>query len=878
MFKRLIVALGLLAALALPAHGRERVSGWCEQGGNTATVGGLTSTEDVQESFASCTVTVYDVGTLDIASIFSDDSGTAKANPFTASTTGFWFWYADDARYDVRLSGGGIVTPFTIGDILLDDTKNDVTTISTVSFSATPTIDASLGSIFTLTLTANVTSSTISNPVTGQRITLRISQDATGGWTFVYPVNTVFHGVAPTIALAPSAITSSIFYFDGTNWQETSHAANEMHWPEMNEVVQAHMQAGADEGAQLTNCLARLPATGGTWDGGGLQGAGAISTTVAITRPTEILLDATTLTSSVAPAFSFDTGSDGSSLVCTEATRITFANSIADSSRLIRIQNTSDITIKGCELGGNGNNAAAGEQNHNIIVIASTDVLITQNVIHDAQGDGVLLADADRVFVTENTFYNLGRQGVTLFGPTINNISVTNNKFRVGTRVSTSTAAGNFVHAEGTITAGAGKNIIISDNQMDGQGISITSAGGPWSGVEVNGNVIRADESDSLDAGIELREMQDFVVDGNVIIGATGVARIGIRLFDISAVADTGRGKISNNIIRSMGSIGINLTGTVAPSLGHVSITGNIISNCQDVGIQVDTDWPKTTITGNTVTDCTSWGIDFQDSQDFVIAGNVLLDNGSGAGGRGIVVRVSGGSAAGRGLIYGNEVRYASSASTQGIQIDSNASIDRVLIFGNDVADTATPLNLGASATNIHAYMNRTVTSGTPIWTSEFELDGDFNHDGTNAGFYGVAPVARPGATDEIKAALALIGLLMDAGASPLDLDGGLLTAGGVVATAGVIEYTDAPTLAASTTPSVTGGNAFLTNSTASITDFTGEQNGQVIILLCEADTTTSLTDSTPLFLAGAFTCTTNDTITLISNGTVWYEVARGVN
>ncbi|KKK64732.1 hypothetical protein LCGC14_2981260, partial [marine sediment metagenome] len=128
------------------------------------------------------------------------------------------------------------------------------------------------------------------------------------------------------------------------------------------------------------------------------------------------------------------------------------------------------------------------------------------------------------------------------------------------------------------------------------------------------------------------------------------------------------------------------------------------------------------------------------------------------------------------------------------------------------------------------------------------------------------------------KAALALIGLLTDAGASPLDLDGGLLTAGGVVATAGVIEYTDAPTLAASTTPSVTGGNLFLTASTASITDFTGEQNGQVIILLCEADTTTSLTDSTPLFLAGAFTCTTNDTITLVSNGTVWYEVARGVN
>ncbi len=643
----------------------------------------------------------------------------------------------------------------------------------------------------------------------------------------------------------------------------------------LNNVRKCDQFAGTDAGVKIAACIADLPAGGGIADARGLQGAEAISTTVAITKPTEILLDATALTSSVAPAFSFDAGSGGSSLVCTEATKITFANGMANFSRLIRIQNTSDITIKGCDLDGNGSNATAGEQNHNIIISGgTTDVLITQNVIHDAQGDGILIANADRVFVTENTFYNLGRQGVTLFGPTINNISVTNNKFRVGTRVSTSTAAGNFVHAEGTITAGAGKNIIVSDNQMTGQGISITSGGGPWSGVEINGNVIRADESASLDAGIELREMQDFVVDGNVIIGATGVARIGIRLFDITAVADTGRGIISNNIIRSVGSIGINLTGTISPSLGFVSITGNIISNCQGRGIQVDTSWPKTTIRGNTITDCTDWGIDLRDSQDFVIAGNILLENGT----RGIQIQSIAAAPVGRGLIYGNEVRYATPAGTQGINIASAATIDRILVFGNDVADTATPVTLGASATNLHAYMNRTATSGPPVWTSELELDGDLNHDGTNAGFFGVAPVARPGATDEIKAALALLGLLTDAGVSPLDLDGGLLTAGGVVATAGVVEYTDAPTLAASTTPSVTGGNVFLTNSTASITDFTGEQNGQVIILLCEADTTTSLTDSTPLFLSAAFTCTADDTISLVSNGTLWYEIARSAN
>jgi hypothetical protein len=186
------------------------------------------------------------------------------------------------------------------------------------------------------------------------------------------------------------------------------------------------------------------------------------------------------------------------------------------------------------------------------------------------------------------------------------------------------------------------------------------------------------------------------------------------------------------------------------------------------------------------------------------------------------------------------------------------------------------------------AMLNRDSGSTTPTAPSgyygirtpdeEANLRGDINHDGTNVGFFGVTPAARPSTTAEIKAALSSLGLLQDGGVTPLDLDGGLLTAGSVVATAGVIEYTDAPTLAASTTPSVTGGNVFLTASTASITDFTGEQNGQVIILLCGADTTTSLVDSTPLFLAGAFTCSADDTITLISNGTVWYEVSRSAN
>jgi hypothetical protein len=59
--------------------------------------------------------------------------------------------------------------------------------VNTVSFSTTPTFDASLGKIQAITLTANVTSSTISNIIAGQTLLFVITQDATGGRTFVWP-------------------------------------------------------------------------------------------------------------------------------------------------------------------------------------------------------------------------------------------------------------------------------------------------------------------------------------------------------------------------------------------------------------------------------------------------------------------------------------------------------------------------------------------------------------------------------------------------------------------------------------------------------------------------------------------------------------------
>lgn len=58
-----------------------------------------------------------------------------------------------------------------------------------VTFSATPTFTATLGTKFKITLTGNVTSSTLAGAVADQILIFEITQDGVGGHTFVWPAN-----------------------------------------------------------------------------------------------------------------------------------------------------------------------------------------------------------------------------------------------------------------------------------------------------------------------------------------------------------------------------------------------------------------------------------------------------------------------------------------------------------------------------------------------------------------------------------------------------------------------------------------------------------------------------------------------------------------
>src|SRR6476660_3063155 len=105
MLRRLgtILFLCMLSlALTTAAHARVRGQGECAQGNYTVNTGGNLSTTLVRRSFPSCTVTVFITGTITPATLFADNLGTPRSNPFTADSTGHWFFYADNGRYDVQ--------------------------------------------------------------------------------------------------------------------------------------------------------------------------------------------------------------------------------------------------------------------------------------------------------------------------------------------------------------------------------------------------------------------------------------------------------------------------------------------------------------------------------------------------------------------------------------------------------------------------------------------------------------------------------------------------------------------------------------------------------------------------------------------------------
>jgi hypothetical protein len=86
--------------------------------------------------------------------------------------------------------------------------------LEVVPYSPTPAFDASKNLTFRITLTGDVTSSTITGQVPGNLYTFIIEQDATGGHHFVWPTNVYNAG---PVDLDPNSITIQTFVVDEDN-------------------------------------------------------------------------------------------------------------------------------------------------------------------------------------------------------------------------------------------------------------------------------------------------------------------------------------------------------------------------------------------------------------------------------------------------------------------------------------------------------------------------------------------------------------------------------------------------------------------------------------------------------------------------------------
>jgi hypothetical protein len=84
---------------------------------------------------------------------------------------------------------------------------------SSVAYSATPSFDAGTASTFKMTLTGDVTSSTLANAAAGQMLNFVLCQDGVGNHNFVWPSN-VKGGMA--VGLEPSKCSAQGFVYDGT--------------------------------------------------------------------------------------------------------------------------------------------------------------------------------------------------------------------------------------------------------------------------------------------------------------------------------------------------------------------------------------------------------------------------------------------------------------------------------------------------------------------------------------------------------------------------------------------------------------------------------------------------------------------------------------
>jgi len=145
------------------------IDGYCTKGTTFPNVAAIPSITSTQGIAPSCQIDVYLSGTTNHATIYSNSSGTALGNPFTAGTNGYWIFYvAGSQTYDVVGSGGtapnAYSTPTTIRTAASPSTAGVGCLVSANPYAILFAPSPAAGCTNDATITINPTSHTITSP------------------------------------------------------------------------------------------------------------------------------------------------------------------------------------------------------------------------------------------------------------------------------------------------------------------------------------------------------------------------------------------------------------------------------------------------------------------------------------------------------------------------------------------------------------------------------------------------------------------------------------------------------------------------------------------------------------------------------------------
>lgn len=116
--RKLLLALLLLVPTTTYAQ-KLKLQGVASQSNVVVTLGTSSSTKALR-TFPGCTVTILIGGTSTPATVWSDEGGVSpRANPQTADLNANWFGFLDAGTYDVRFSGTGVPSTFTLSGFQL---------------------------------------------------------------------------------------------------------------------------------------------------------------------------------------------------------------------------------------------------------------------------------------------------------------------------------------------------------------------------------------------------------------------------------------------------------------------------------------------------------------------------------------------------------------------------------------------------------------------------------------------------------------------------------------------------------------------------------------------------------------------------------------